>query len=492
MGKIADEIRPFFEPRSIAVVGASTNPAKPGYNVFYNLAENKRKGLLEAELYPVNPRAREVMGFECYPSLKEVPGPVELVVVVVPAKLVPRVMEEAGLKEARAAIIISSGFSEVGNKELEEEVVRVGREFGIRILGPNCVGVFDPYTGVDTVFLPLRKSLPTGEEMESAPKPPRGRISMITQSGAFGVASLDYMAGHGMGISRFVSLGNKCDLDETDFLEFLGEDGRTDVILLYVEDIRDGRRFMEVARRTTPHKPVVVLKAGWSSAGSRAVMSHTGAMAGSDEVYEAAFRQCGVLRARTMEEFFSMGKALSMQPPARGPRVAIITNAGGPGVMTVDACEARGLVVPELPGDTKARLEALVREGKLPEFASIGNPIDLTVSVTDEMFKLATEVIIEDPNIDGVIILGLHHPPGLRGDYVEAIAELARRSDKPVVACDIGGADMAFHVRKLFDEKGIPAFESPEGAAAAMWALYACGLIRARATGSGPQDLKSL
>ena len=475
MSRIADEIRPFFEPGSIAIVGASTNPAKPGYNVFLNLAENKRKGLLKAELYPVNPRAKEVLGFKCCPSLKDVPGLVELVVIVVPAKFVPDIMREAARKEARAAIVITSGFSEVGNYELEEEVVKIGRDAGIRILGPNCVGIFDPYTGVDTVFLPLKKALEAGEEMISAPKPPKGRISMITQSGAFGVASLDYMAGHGMGVSRFVSLGNKCDLDETDFLEFLKEDERTDVVLLYVEDIRDGRRFMEVARATARSKPVVVLKAGWSSAGARAVRSHTGAMAGSDEIYDAAFRQCGVLRARTMEEFFSMGKALSMQPTARGPRVAIITNAGGPGVMTVDACEAKGLVVPELSEATRTRLEELVREGKLPPFASIGNPIDLTVSVTDEMFKLATEVIMEDPGVDGLIVLGLHHPPGLKGDYIEAIAELARRSDKPVVACDIGGANMADYVRKKFDEKGIPAFESPEGAAAAMWALYAYG-----------------
>ena len=479
----AEGLEVFFNPSSIAVVGASTDPAKPGYNVFKNLADNKRGGLLRAELYPVNPRAKSVLGFDCYPSLTELPGPVDLVVIVVPAKLVPSIMRDAGRAGAKGAIVISSGFSEVGNKELEEELVRVGREEGIRILGPNCVGVFDPYTGVDTVFLPRTKALRTGEERLSAPKPPRGRISMITQSGAFGVASLDYMAGHGMGIRRFVSLGNKCDLDETDFLEFLGRDELTDVILIYVEDIRDGRRFMEVAKDITAQKPVVVLKAGWTSAGARAVRSHTGAMAGSDAVYDAAFKQCGVLRARTVEEFFSMGKALSKQPLAEGPRVAIVTNAGGPGVLTVDACEARGLVVPEFSEATMARLEGLVEEGKLPPFMSIGNPIDLTVSVTDEMFKLAVEVVLEDPGIDGVIVLGLHHPPGLSEDYIDMIAELARRSRKPVVACDMGGTDMADYVRRRFDEKGIPAFGSPEEAAAAMWALYAYRAYLRRAKG---------
>ena len=481
-----EQLRAFFEPSSIAVVGASASPGKVGYNVLFNLAENRRRGLLRAELYPVNPRARELLGLPCYPRLADVPGPVDLVVVVVPAKYVPDVMREAARKDARAAIVISSGFSEVGNWELEEEVVRIGRDAGIRILGPNCVGVYDPYTGVDTVFLPRVKALRDGRELVSSPKPPMGNISMITQSGAFGVSALDYMAGHNMGVSKFVSLGNKCDVDETDMLELLAADERTRVVLMYVEDIRDGRRFLRVARATTPVKPVVVLKAGWSKAGARAVQSHTGALAGSDEVYEAAFRQAGVLRARSMAEFFSMGKALSMQPPAEGRRVAIVTDAGGPGIMTVDACEARGLEVPELPEATVARLKELVQEGVLLPFAAIGNPIDLTVSVDARMYEEATRVVLEDPSIHGVIVLALHHPPGLAEDFVDRVARLARELGKPVVACDIGEAEMADYVRRRFDELGVPAFEAPEDAATAMWALVAYGEVRRKLGGSLP------
>ena len=481
MREHVEQLKALFDPSSIAVVGASAHPGKVGYNVLYNLVENKRMGVLKAEIYPVNPKAECLLGLPCYPRLRDVPGPADLVVIVVPAKLVPDVMRDAARVDARAAIIISSGFSEVGNHALEEQVARIGRDAGIRILGPNCVGVYDPYTGVDTVFLPRTKVLETGEEVESSPKPPKGSISMITQSGAFGVSALDYMAGHNMGVSKFVSLGNKCDVDETDMLELMAVDERTKVVLLYIEDVKDGRRFMEVAGATTCDKPVVVLKAGWSSAGARAVKSHTGALAGSDAIYDAAFRQAGVLRARTMAEFFSMGKALALQPPAEGPNVAIITDAGGPGIMTVDACEARGLVVPEFSEATKAKLKRLAQEGRIPPFAAISNPVDLTVSVTADMYVEAVRVALEDPDIHGVIVLALHHPPALSAGFVDKLAELARGARKPVVACDIGEARMAELVRRRLDELGVPAFETPEDAAAAMAALAAYGRVLKRA-----------
>ena len=470
-----ERLRAFFEPSSIAVVGASRYADKAGHVIFKNLAENRRRGLLRAELYPVNPRARMVLGFPCYPSLAKVPGPVDLVVVVVPAKYVPDVMREAARKDVRAAIIISSGFSEVGNHELEEEVVRIGRDAGIRILGPNCLGVYDPYTGVDTLFLPETKVLRTGEEYVATPRPMPGNVAFLSQSGAFGAAALDYMTGTELGLSKFVSFGNRCDVDECAMLSLLKEDERTKVILMYLESVRDGRRFMEVACDVAKQKPIVALKAGRTSAGARAAKSHTGSIAGVDEVYDAAFAQCGVIRVRNMEQFFDVGRALLMQPPARGPNVAIITDAGGPGIMAVDECELRGLKVPELPEGTKAKLRKLIEEGRIPPFAAIGNPIDLTGSATAEMFEEALKIVLADPEIHGVIIMGLHHVPALSEDYVDRVAELAKGAGKPVVACDIGETEMASYIRRRFNKLGIPAFESPEDAAVAMWALAARG-----------------
>jgi len=477
VSKVAEQVRSFFEPSSIAVVGASRHVNKAGHVIFKNLADNKRRGLLKAELYAVNPKARSILGYDCYPSLRKIPGPVELVVIVVPAKFVPDVMRDAAKKDARAAIIISSGFGEVGNHELEEEVVRISRDAGIRILGPNCLGVFDPYTGVDTLFLPETKVLKTGEEFVATPRPIPGNVAFLSQSGAFGAAALDYMTGTRLGLSKFVSFGNRCDVDEADMLEFLKEDEKTKVILMYIEGVKNGRRFIDVAKRVAREKPIVALKAGRTGAGARAAKSHTGSIAGVDEVYEAAFAQCGIIRVRTMEQFFDAGRALLMQPPAKGPNVAIITDAGGPGIMAVDECELRGLKVPELSEDTKAKLRKLIEEGKIPPFAAIGNPIDLTGSATAEMFEEALRVVLADPDIHGVIIMGLHHVPALSEDYVDRLAELVKSADagKPVVACDIGETEMAIYIRRKFDKLGIPAFESPEDAAMAMAALVAYG-----------------
>ena len=470
-----EQLRAFFEPSSIAVVGASRHVDKAGHIIFKNLAENKRRGLLKAELYPVNPRARMVLGFDCYPSLRKVPGPVDLVVIVIPAKYVPDVMRDAARKDAKAVIIISSGFGEVGNKELEEEVVRIGRDAGMRILGPNCLGVYDPYTGVDTLFLPETKVLRTGEEYVATPRPMPGNVAFLSQSGAFGAAALDYITGTQLGLSKFVSFGNRCDVDESDMMLFLKEDEHTKVILMYLESVKDGRRLMEVAREVARHKPIIALKSGRTSAGARAAKSHTGSIAGVDEVYDAAFAQCGVIRVRNMEQFFDVGKALLMQPPARGPNIAIITDAGGPGIMAVDECVLRGLNVPELSEETKAKLRKLIEEGKIPPFAAIGNPIDLTGSATAEMFEEALRIVLADPDIHGVIIMGLHHVPALSEDYVDRVAKLVKEADKPVVACDIGETEMAIYIRRKFDKLGIPSFESPEDAAMAMYALVTYG-----------------
>jgi len=472
---IIEQMDTFFNPKSVAVIGASRKIHKAGHVIFKNFADNKRRGILKAELYPVNPKEDYILGFKCYPSLLEIPGKIDLIVIVVPAKFVPEVMSQAVQKGVKAAVIISAGFSEIGNRELERQVVEIAKKAGIRVLGPNCLGVYDSYTGVDMLFLPETKILSTGDEMVATPRPMAGNISIVTQSGAFGASALDYLTGRQLGISKFVSFGNKCDVEEAEMLEYLLEDEKTEVILLYIEGIRDGRKFMESARKVTRIKPVIALKTGKTSAGARAAASHTGSIAGTDDVYEAAFMQCGVIRAKDMEEFFDLGKALAYQPPARGNSIGIVTDAGGPGIMAADECEVRGLRVKRFSDDTIRKFEDLKSQGKIPKIATNLNPVDLSGLATSEMFEEAVKILVEDPEIDGIIVLGLHHLPALMEDFVDRIANLVKDYPKPIVACDIGETEMAMFIRSRFDKFGIPAYGSPEDAARAMSALVRYG-----------------
>lgn len=470
------QMHAFFNPCSVAVVGASRKINKAGQIIFKNFAENKRRGVFKGEIYPVNPHEDSVLGFKCYPSVTKIHGELELVVIVVPAKHVVNVMKDAALKKVKAAVIITSGFGEIGNHKLENQIKAIAKKAGIRVLGPNCLGVYDSRTGVDMLFLPETRVLITGDEVVATPRPMPGNIAIVTQSGAFGVAALDYLTGLQIGVSKFVSFGNKCDVDEAEMLHYLLYDEETKVILLYIEDIKSGRAFLEVAEKVTKKKPVVALKCGRSEAGARAAASHTGAMAGSDKIYDAAFAQTGILRAKDTEEFFDAGKALAMQPPAAGKNVGIITDAGGPGIMAVDECEIKGLDVRRFSEETIQKYEKLKKEGKLPKFATNFNPVDLTGSVTSEMFELATEILFEDRDIHGIIVLGLHHTPALQEDFIDRVAKVASKYDKPIVACDIGETEMALHTRYRFDKLGIPAYCSPEDAARSMNALMRYGL----------------
>jgi acetyl coenzyme A synthetase (ADP forming)-like protein len=475
MKSIVEQMHVFFEPRSIAVVGASRKIMKAGHVIFKNFVDNKRRGIFKGELYPINPHESTILGYTCYPSVTEIDGEIELVVIVVPAKVVPQVMRESAAKGAKAAVIISAGFSEVGNHDLEEKIKAIAKKAGIRVLGPNCLGVYDSQTGVDMLFLPETKILTTGDEVVATPRPMSGQIAIVTQSGAFGAAVLDYLTGKQLGISKFVSFGNKCDVDESEMLSYLLHDKKTRDILLYAESIDAGREFMKVAKEVTQRKPIVALKSGKTEAGARAAASHTGAMAGSDKIYDSVFMQVGIMRARDMEEFFDMGKALAFQPPAAGKNVAVITDAGGPGIMAVDECVARGLNVKKLSNETIQKFEELKREGKIPLFATNLNPVDLTGSATSEMFEYGTRILLEDSEINGIIVLGMHHLPALQEDFVDLVANLVKSYTKPVVVCDIGETEMALHIRSRFDKLGVPAYFSPEDAARAMVALVNYG-----------------
>lgn len=465
----------FFNPRSVAVIGATKKVDKAGHVIFKNFSTNKQRGVFKGELYPVNPSEDSILGFKCYPSITSIPNEIDLIVVIVPAKIVPSIMEEAATKKVKGAIIISSGFKEVGNKELEDQVVAAAKKSGIRVLGPNCLGIYYSKTGVDTLFLPETKTLTTGDEVVATPRPMPGNIAMITQSGAFGVAALDYLTGRQMGVSKFVSFGNKCDVTETDILHYLLHDKETKVILVYLEDIKEGREFIKIAKKVTAKKAVVIIKSGKSAAGARAAASHTGAIAGSDKIYDAAFMQSGVIRARDMEEFFDVGKALAMQPPALGKNIGILTDAGGPGVMTVDESELLGLTVEHFSEGTSRKFEELKEKGVILKIAATSNPVDLTGSVTDEMFEISANIMFEDKDIYGIILLGLHHMPGLREKYIDGTVKVASKFCKPIVMCDIGETEMALYTRSRFDKLGIPSYASPEDAARAMKALVTYG-----------------
>ncbi len=471
MSAIVKQMDTFFNPKSVAVVGASKKINKAGHVIFKNFVENKRRGVFKGDLYPVNPNEDYVLGYKSVASLTKIVGNVELAVIVVPAAVVPQVMRDAAAKKVRVATIITAGFSEIGKPELENSIIRIAEEAHIRILGPNCLGVYDISTGVDTLFLPETKVLTTGDEFVATPRPMAGHIAMITQSGAFGVAALDYLTGRQMGISKFVSFGNKCDVAEAEMLEYFLHDNETWVILLYAEAIEAGRDFMKVAEKVTKRKPIVAFKSGKSVAGARAAASHTGAIAGSDRIYDAAFAQVGVIRVDDMEEFFDVGKAFAFQPPSGGESIGILTDAGGPSVMAVDECESKGLAVRKFSDEILAEFESLKQRGKLPKFATTLNPVDITGSATSEMFELSAKIMLDASEIDGLIVLGLHHTPALQEDFVDRIASLVRNYTKPVVSCDIGETEMAMFIRSRFEKLGIPAYSSPEDAAKAMAAL---------------------
>lgn len=472
-----ENLSSFFNPRGIAVIGASREPEKPGHVILRMLLENRKRGILKADVYPVNPNADSILGVSCYRSVRDLPDSVDLAVVVVPARLVPGVILELGAKGIHSAVVITAGFSEVGNVELERELIEAARKAGVRIIGPNCIGIFSPWSGLDTLFIPSTKELKDGRIVESAPRPTRGYVALVSQSGAVGTAALDYMAGEGIGLSHFFSIGNKVDIDEVELLEALRADSSTRVILLYLENIRRGREFVKVASKVTKEKPVIALKAGRTAAGRRAAASHTAALAGVDEVYNAAFERCGVVRANDLEELFDFAKALLYQPPPRGPRVGILTDGGGAGVMATDMAEMLGLAVPELKGLAREELEALQRKGVIPSYAPVTNPVDLTGSATDEMFTEALKILLSSDEVDSVLLLSLHQVPGIPDpvELARKAAEISWKFDKPVLAVDTGWSEAAVLMRREYDRLGIPAYPTPERAVKALNALWRFG-----------------
>jgi len=446
----------FFRPASIAVVGASRTPGKVGYDVLKNLIDAGFKGAI----YPVNPNADEVLGLRCYPDVPSIPRTdatrpaVELAIVVLPAKAVPDVIDQCGEAGTRAVIIISSGFKESGEegRALELELGRRCAKHGIRCLGPNCLGVISNADKLNASF--------------SAVMPPAGNIAFFSQSGALGTAVLDVCAGESIGISRFVSIGNKMDIDESDLIEALGDDASTHVILGYLESINNGAKFMDVARRVTKKKPVIILKSGRTAAGARAASSHTGSLTGSDAAYEAAFKQCGVIRAQSVTLFFDYVRAFSTQGPPKGNAVAIVTNAGGPGIITTDTIESSALKMAELSPETRAALAA-----QLPRGANVHNPIDVLGDAHADRYRLAIEAAIRDRNVDSVIVILTPQTSTEVEQTAAVIADAAKGTPKPILASFMGSFSTERGAR-LLEERGVPNYAHPERAVQTLNAMY--------------------
>jgi acyl-CoA synthetase (NDP forming) len=455
----------FFNARSVAIYGASTSPNSVGQAIVQNFVRPQYTG----KVYAVNPKYTTVLGVPCYPSLMEIPDKIDLVVVAIPARLTPRVFEDIVAKGVKNAIVISGGFSEIGPKgaELEDEIVNTGKKHGIRIIGPNCVGVIDTNSHVDTFFLPeYRCGRPRASNVAN--------ISLISQSGAFAAAIADWTSELGLGVSKIVSLGNKCDVDDDDLLCYLGGDDATQVICYYTEgyDHLAGRTFFETAKTVTPHKPVLVVKSGRGERARAAASSHTGSLAGLDSVADAAYKQSGVIRADNFEHMFDMAKALAMQPPAMGDRVLMITNGGGLGVMTTDALESLGLAVPHPSAELEERLRT-----RLPAYCTAGNPMDVVGDADSSRYEVVFEEAIASDEYDIFVVGMLLQTPSLGMEITNQIANYQKQSGKPFVVISMGGG-FTTKAGEIMELMGVPTYATGEKGALAAKALARYGEVR--------------
>jgi acyl-CoA synthetase (NDP forming) len=435
-----------FRPQGVAVFG-SVKPGKLANVLMHRLVEGGRK-----DIYAVNPRGQGVedLGIPGYASVLEVEAPVSLAIIAAPAPTVKDVLEDCGRKGIKAAAIITSGFSEAGNREGEKEILAVAEKYGIRFVGPNCAGIVSTQDH-------LLATLET--------RPPEGNIAIISQSGAVGGTLMAMAKAQGLGISKFVSFGNGLDLNMLEFLEWMKEDENTKVVAVYLESVRNGRAFLKTLSELVKIKPVIVVKAGRSSAGSRAALSHTGSMAGADGVFDAALRQCGAIRAMSLEEMFDIAKAFALLPPMNGKRLLIVTNSGGPGVMATDRSEELGLSMPEPSPAMKEKLYSF-----LPSFASVKNPLDLTVEGTGEQYKKAITTALDE--YDAALVLYIGTPYLKAMPIAEGIVRAAKAVDKPIAATLLVGSDIP-EAEALLDAEGIPQYVSGERAVAAFQKMAA-------------------
>ncbi|MCW3976139.1 MAG: CoA-binding protein [Candidatus Bathyarchaeota archaeon] len=453
------EIKNFFKPSSVAVVGASSQEGKVGNvilnNILYGSKENKQKNVFEGfkgRIYPINPKTNEISGLKSYSSLADVPSKIELAIICVPPKAVKQVIQDCGRKEIKSVVIITAGFSEAGEegKRLEEELIAEARKYGVRIIGPNCLGIMSIFSNLNATF---------GDSI-----PNRGPISFVSQSGALCTSIINYSFEEYLGFSNFISIGDKSDVDDADLLQYFHKDEKTKCIMLYIESLKNARQFYEIAKRVVRDKPVVAIKSGYTEEGVKATSSHTGSIAGSDIAYDAAFKQAGVFRARTLSQLFDASRALAYQPVPKGENIAILTNAGGPGVLAADTAYSLGLKLSKLKNDTVTKLNDCC-----PSNWSRRNPVDIIGDATAQRYETALDIIMNANEVDGVVILLSPVATANTMNIAERIVDIQKQVKKPITVSFVGM--IAHESENYLDRNGIPEIEYPERAVFAMYAL---------------------
>ena len=455
---MSDELERFFNPQGVAVIGASANPQKLSYGVVRNLKEHGYPG----PIYPVNPKGGEILGLKVYPSIGAVPDPVELAVIMVPAPFVEGVLQECGERGLKAIIIITGGFREAGPEgaAAEKRLKEIAQSYGMRIIGPNCVGVMDAHLPLDTTFI------------AAMPRP--GYIGFVSHSGAICGGTIDWARQMSVGFSRIASLGNQLDVDIADGIHMMQNDPHTRVISIYAEGLPNGRRFVEAAAAVSRHKPVIALKAGLTSAGTRAVASHTGALAGNEQAYLAACHRAGALVVQSLQEQNDVALALATQPLPRSNRVAILTNAGGPAALAADELDRCGLRMADLGPETQEKLKAVTPRG-----AQLGNPVDMLGGPQAEMYQAAGKILLSDPGVD--MLLAIFVPQAITpvNDVARNVIAAAQSADKPVVCCLVGGESITEAIR-ILNEHDVPFYQDPNRAARALAGLVRYQALRTR------------
>ncbi len=442
----------FFSAKNIAIVGVSRDAKKVGHIIFRNFVDANYEG----KVYPVNHNAEEILGRKVYKSLTAIPGKLDLVIIAIPADFVFPILDECYKKKVKHVIMVTAGFKEVGNVIGEKKLETTLKKYGIKVIGPNCLGTFDAYSKLDSLFLPRYRL--------QRPKP--GGISFVCQSGAVGSSILDLATDRGYGFSKFISYGNAINVDEADLIEYLGKDKNTKVICLYVEGVVDGKKFIRVAKEVGKKKPIIAIKGGKTEEGSKAAMSHTGSLAGSAEIYSAIFRQCGVIEVNSLEEMFDSAKILEKVPkPKNGRRVLVITNGGGYGILSTDALIKNGLKLAEL---SKEGTQALSKA--LPRVAA-HNPIDLLGDANTESYRIALEIGAKDKNVDAMLVIVLYQTPLVGTDVVDVIIETNDMNAKPLIVVSAGG-EFTEVLSKDVESNNVPTYSFPDNAVLALKHLF--------------------
>jgi acetyl coenzyme A synthetase (ADP forming)-like protein len=439
------DLKYMLSPRSVAVIGASSSPNKVGHVILQNYIDAGYSG----KLYPVNTKEDTILELKAYKSVLNIKDHLDLAVIAVPAEIVPKVLEECGKANVKSVIVVSGGFAEMGRTDLQDKIIEIALKYNIAMLGPNCLGVMDPRSRVDTLFLPTYK----------LSRPKIGGVSFVSQSGAVGSTVLDLIAKEGFGLSKFISYGNAVVVDEVDILKYLGDDEDTKVIIMYIEGVKRGKEFIEISKEVTKKKPVIILKGGVTAQSASAVHSHTASLSGSFAAYRAVFRQFGFIVADDLSDLLNYAKAFSTEQMPTGKRVAIVTNGGGAGVLETDEIFLNGLTLAEFSSATVNDLKK-----NLPPIVAVRNPLDLVGDADDKRYEIALGALSKDPNVDMIIAIVLFQTPGADSKVVSTLIRYKNMTKIPIAALSPGADYTAVH-KMMMENSGIPVYDSPAAVA---------------------------